>query len=66
MEAKYKAAFVGCVARRIDGPGLHGGSIIYQGHIGPSISNLKGHLCYALFTAFDGAEVCPESAAGCL
>ena len=30
----------GCVARKIDGPGLPGGLIIYQGHLFP----LKGHL----------------------
>ena len=31
----------GCFARRIDGPGLPGGLIIYQGHLFPP----KGHLC---------------------
>ena len=34
----------GCFARKIDiidGPGLPGGLIIYQGHLFP----LKGHLC---------------------
>ena len=30
----------GCFARKIDGPGLPGGLIIYQGHLLP----LKGHL----------------------
>ena len=30
----------GCFARKIDGPGLPGGVIIYQGHLFP----LKGHL----------------------
>ena len=31
---------VGCFGRKIDGPGLPGGLIIYQGHLFP----LKGHL----------------------
>ena len=31
----------GCFARKIDGPGLPGGLIIYQGHLFP----VKGHLC---------------------
>ena len=30
----------GCLARKLDGPGLPGGLIIYQGHLFP----LKGHL----------------------
>ena len=31
----------GCFGRKIDGPGLSGSLIIYQGHLFP----LKGHLC---------------------
>ena len=31
----------GCFGRKIDGPGLPGGLIIYQGHL----FALKGHLC---------------------
>ena len=33
----------GCFGRKIDGPGLPGGLIIYQGHLFP----LKGHPCQA-------------------
>ena len=35
----------GCFGRKIDGPGLPGGLIVYQGHLFP----LKGRLCIHLF-----------------
>ena len=41
LEAFPIGVFFGCFARKIDGPGLPRGSIIYQGHLCP----LKGHLC---------------------
>ena len=38
----------GCFGGKIDGPGLPGGLIIYQGHLFP----LKGHLCVYVFPHF--------------
>ena len=38
----------GCVGRKIDGPGLPGALIIYQGHLFP----LKGHLWLQIYWTY--------------